>query len=58
LYRYSVTSKKRCRIVDFNPWGGATLPLLFDWAELTQPPARPTTEVGLFSRGMQSTHSA
>ena len=53
-----MTSKKRCRIVDFNPWGGATLPLLFDWAELTQPPARPTTEVGLFSRGMQSTHSA
>ena len=32
-----VTSKSRCRVVDFNPWGGATLPLLFDWHELTGP---------------------
>lgn len=22
------------RLLDFNPWGGATLPLLFSWAEL------------------------
>jgi len=24
--------------VDFNPWGGATLPLLFDWHELSRAP--------------------
>ena len=34
-----VTSKRKCRIVDFNPWGGATLPLLFDWHELSRPPS-------------------
>ena len=22
------------RLLDFNPWGGSTLPLLFDWPEL------------------------
>ncbi|ACO66476.1 predicted protein, partial [Micromonas commoda] len=29
-----VTSRKKVKIVDFNPYGGATLPLLFDWNEL------------------------
>ena len=31
---YITQKRRRCRIVDFNPWGGATLPLLFDWSEL------------------------
>ena len=29
-----VTSKRNVKLVDFNPWGGATLPLLFEWGEL------------------------
>jgi hypothetical protein len=28
-----VTSAEKVRIVDVNPWGGATLPLMFDWSE-------------------------
>ena len=41
-----VTNKRKCRIVDFNPWGGATLPLLFDWHELSRPPARSNDDGG------------
>ena len=33
-----VTSRKKVKIIDFNPYGGATLPLLFDWNELDSPP--------------------
>ncbi|CAA0828620.1 temperature sensing protein-related [Striga hermonthica] len=29
-----VTRDGRVKLVDFNPWGGPTLPLLFDWDEL------------------------
>ncbi|KAH7537403.1 hypothetical protein FEM48_Zijuj03G0088700 [Ziziphus jujuba var. spinosa] len=29
-----VTRDERVKIVDFNPWGGFTLPLLFGWDEL------------------------
>ncbi|EEH55170.1 uncharacterized protein MICPUCDRAFT_5676, partial [Micromonas pusilla CCMP1545] len=29
-----VTSNRRVKIIDFNPWGGGTLPLLFEWHEL------------------------
>jgi hypothetical protein len=29
-----VTGRGNVRVLDFNPWGGATLPLLFTWAEL------------------------
>ena len=29
-----VTSRRHVKLVDFNPWGGATLPLLFEWGEL------------------------
>jgi hypothetical protein len=29
-----VTSKRNVKIVDFNHWGGGTLPLMFTWAEL------------------------
>jgi len=28
-----VTSAEKVRLVDVNPWGGATLPLMFDWSE-------------------------
>lgn len=31
-----VTKDWRAKIVDFNPWGGFTLPLLFTWEELEQ----------------------
>lgn len=31
-----ITSDERVKIVDFNPWGGFTLPLLFTWEELEQ----------------------
>lgn len=31
-----VTSDERIKIVDFNPWGAFTLPLLFNWEELEQ----------------------
>lgn len=31
-----VTPKKKLKIVDFNVWGGATLPLLFTWEELEE----------------------
>ncbi|XP_024544364.1 cell division cycle protein 123 homolog [Selaginella moellendorffii] len=29
-----VTKDLRVRLLDFNPWGGSTLPLLFSWEEL------------------------
>jgi hypothetical protein len=29
-----VTSNRRVKTIDFNPWGGGTLPLLFEWGEL------------------------
>ncbi|KAL5577342.1 hypothetical protein UlMin_019041 [Ulmus minor] len=31
-----VTRDERVRVVDFNPWGAFTLPLLFTWEELEQ----------------------
>jgi hypothetical protein len=31
-----VTSGGLVRVLDFNPWGGATLPLLFTWDELAR----------------------
>ncbi|XP_002522614.2 cell division cycle protein 123 homolog [Ricinus communis] len=31
-----VTKDERAKIVDFNPWGAFTLPLLFTWEELEQ----------------------
>ena len=34
VYDVHVTASRRVKIVDFNPWGGATIPLLFEWAEL------------------------
>lgn len=33
-----VTSQRKVKIIDFNPYGGATLPLLFDWNELDDVP--------------------
>lgn len=29
-----VTKDRRVKLMDFNPWGAFTLPLLFDWEEL------------------------
>ncbi|EPS73179.1 hypothetical protein M569_01578, partial [Genlisea aurea] len=29
-----VTKDKRVKVLDFNPWSGSTLPLLFSWEEL------------------------
>ena len=31
-----VSPKKRVKVIDFNPWGAATLPLLFTWEELEE----------------------
>jgi hypothetical protein len=31
-----VTKDKQIKVLDFNPWGAFTLPLLFDWEELEQ----------------------
>ncbi|KAK2643033.1 hypothetical protein Ddye_024796 [Dipteronia dyeriana] len=31
-----VTNDERVKILDFNPWGAFTLPLLFNWEELEQ----------------------
>jgi hypothetical protein len=31
-----VTKDERIKVLDFNPWGAFTLPLLFDWEELEQ----------------------
>ena len=31
-----MTSNGTVRVLDFNPWGGATLPLLFTWDELVR----------------------
>ena len=31
-----VTTDDRVKLVDFNPWGAFTLPLLFTWEELEQ----------------------
>jgi hypothetical protein len=33
-YDVYVTGRGNVRVLDFNPWGGATLPLLFTWTEL------------------------
>jgi hypothetical protein len=35
-YDVYVTSNGTVRVLDFNPWGGATLPLLFTWDELAR----------------------
>ena len=35
-YDVYVMSSGRVRVIDFNPWGGATLPLLFTWRELAR----------------------
>ena len=35
-YDVYVTSSGTVRVLDFNPWGGATLPLLFTWDELVR----------------------
>ena len=32
--RRGAAARALVRVLDFNPWGGATLPLLFTWAEL------------------------
>ena len=37
-YDVYVTSSGGVRLLDFNPWGGATLPLLFSWPELAALP--------------------
>lgn len=34
MFDCHVNASGRVRLVDFNPWGGATLPLLFEWDEL------------------------
>jgi hypothetical protein len=31
-----VTTHGRVKLIDFNPWGGYTLPLLFTWEELEE----------------------
>ena len=31
-----VSPKNRVKVIDFNPWGAATLPLLFTWEELKE----------------------
>lgn len=31
-----LTSDGRVKIVDFNPWGAFTLPLMFEWEELDE----------------------
>ncbi|XVE67521.1 hypothetical protein DITRI_Ditri08aG0167600 [Diplodiscus trichospermus] len=33
-----VTKDERVKVLDFNPWGAFTLPLLFTWEELEQKP--------------------
>ncbi|XVE94237.1 hypothetical protein REPUB_Repub01dG0264200 [Reevesia pubescens] len=33
-----VTKAERVKVLDFNPWGAFTLPLLFSWEELEQKP--------------------
>lgn len=33
---YLIPKKKKVILVDFNPWGAFTLPLLFEWEELEQ----------------------
>ncbi|KAB1994972.1 hypothetical protein ERO13_D13G114400v2 [Gossypium hirsutum] len=33
-----VTQDERVKVLDFNPWGAFTLPLLFTWEELEQKP--------------------
>ena len=48
VFDVAVSPRGRVRVIDFNPWGGSTLPLLFTWAELESlaasaaaPPPRP-----------------
>lgn len=31
-----VTKENKVKLMDFNPWGGSTLPLLFSWEELEE----------------------
>ncbi|KAG8368429.1 hypothetical protein BUALT_Bualt15G0044500 [Buddleja alternifolia] len=31
-----VTRDRRVKVLDFNPWGGSTLPLMFTWEELEE----------------------
>jgi hypothetical protein len=33
---YVTPKTKKVKLVDFNVWGGTTLPLLFDWQELEE----------------------
>eukprot|EP00238_Polyblepharides_amylifera_P013953 CAMPEP_0196575358 /NCGR_PEP_ID=MMETSP1081-20130531/4853_1 /TAXON_ID=36882 /ORGANISM="Pyramimonas amylifera, Strain CCMP720" /LENGTH=400 /DNA_ID=CAMNT_0041893635 /DNA_START=33 /DNA_END=1236 /DNA_ORIENTATION=+ len=35
-YDVHVTKSNKVKILDFNPYGGETLPLLFEWSELEQ----------------------
>lgn len=35
-YDVYVTTAGTVRVLDFNPWGGSTLPLLFTWHELAR----------------------
>jgi len=37
---YVTPKNKRVKLIDFNVWGGTTLPLLFDWIELEELGAR------------------
>jgi hypothetical protein len=32
----SVRADGRVKLIDFNPWGGYTLPLMFEWEELEE----------------------
>mmetsp|Transcript_19512 Transcript_19512/g.37371 ORF Transcript_19512/g.37371 Transcript_19512/m.37371 type:complete len:389 (-) Transcript_19512:387-1553(-) len=41
-YDVYVTESKKVKIMDFNPYGGETLPLLFEWSELEAMAARAT----------------
>jgi len=41
-YDVYVSTAGRVRLLDFNPYGGATLPLLFSWAELAAQTPTPT----------------
>lgn len=36
MFDCHINASGRVRLIDFNPWGGATLPLLFEWDELEQ----------------------
>ncbi|KAB1217217.1 hypothetical protein CJ030_MR4G021104 [Morella rubra] len=42
-----VTKDERIKVLDFNPWGAFTLPLLFNWEELEQSPREGSNDVEL-----------